>query len=363
MLDPLKLRVLVPNTVFHPLHYGQESLHHVCFLQFSLISVQPLNIYISNWNVQIALVTDFPRVIIITSAFPDDQKRRIDYVDTNPVIKLLKWAVTSVTSNQRKWLVEQCFDMFSVLECQIFRSLNSLHFSSLYPDSVQNWAWFCLHLSNHSKTIQTDVISSCFVSLSLVNQRRLPHKNWPITGFPSVDRWLISVCLLGSLWSQNTQDCDGLYDCCDPWTLTFMWSLRWLWIWFTVRDWSFSMAGIGAEENCFSECNYSCPIRNDWNNLKPQPKKWEIFQIPTSCRKHDMQWQIVIAHCSRRFGGAASSPAVPGQDLGGVLGATSQQPLIILFFTVSEINVALKNYLFCWPSVSENLFFHSTWLK
>ena len=59
--------IFSPNTVFHSLHYSQESLRHVCFLQFSLISVQPLHFYISLWNRQIAPVTDFPRVIIITS--------------------------------------------------------------------------------------------------------------------------------------------------------------------------------------------------------------------------------------------------------------------------------------------------------
>ena len=53
--------------MFYSLHCSQESLHHVCFLQFSFISVQPLHCYISLWNLQIALVTDFPRVIIITS--------------------------------------------------------------------------------------------------------------------------------------------------------------------------------------------------------------------------------------------------------------------------------------------------------
>ena len=38
-------------------------------------------------------------------------------------------------------------------EFQIFRSLNGLHCSvlSLYPNSVQNRAWLCLHFSNHSK--------------------------------------------------------------------------------------------------------------------------------------------------------------------------------------------------------------------
>ena len=53
--------------MFHSLHYSQESLRNVCLLQFSLISVQPLHFYISLWSLQIALVIDFLRVIIITS--------------------------------------------------------------------------------------------------------------------------------------------------------------------------------------------------------------------------------------------------------------------------------------------------------
>ena len=59
--------IFSPTTVLHSLHYNQESLRHVCFLQFSLISVRPLHFYVSLWNLQIALVTDFPRVIIIIS--------------------------------------------------------------------------------------------------------------------------------------------------------------------------------------------------------------------------------------------------------------------------------------------------------
>ena len=58
--------IFSPSTVFHSLHYSQQSLHHVCFLQFSLISVRPPHFYISLWNLQIDLVTDFPGVIIIT---------------------------------------------------------------------------------------------------------------------------------------------------------------------------------------------------------------------------------------------------------------------------------------------------------
>ena len=59
--------IFSPNTVFHSFRYSQESLRHVCFLQFSLISVRPLHFYISLWNLQVALVTDFPWVIIIIS--------------------------------------------------------------------------------------------------------------------------------------------------------------------------------------------------------------------------------------------------------------------------------------------------------
>ena len=38
-----------------------------------------------------------------------------------------------------------CSVYYHCSECQTFRSLNGLHFSvlSLYPDFVQNWAWFC----------------------------------------------------------------------------------------------------------------------------------------------------------------------------------------------------------------------------
>ena len=58
--------IFSPYAVFHFLHCSQQSLHHVYFLQFSLISVRPAHFYISLWNLQIALVTDVPRVIIIT---------------------------------------------------------------------------------------------------------------------------------------------------------------------------------------------------------------------------------------------------------------------------------------------------------
>ena len=58
--------IFSPNTLFHFLHYSQQSLHYVYFLQCSLISVRPPHFYISLWNLQIALVTDVPRVIIIT---------------------------------------------------------------------------------------------------------------------------------------------------------------------------------------------------------------------------------------------------------------------------------------------------------
>ena len=70
-------------------------------------------------------------------------------------------------------------------EFQIFRPLNGSHILvwSLYPYSVQNQAWFCLHFSDHGKPKQTEVIFSRFVSLSLVNHGRLRRKNWPTAGF------------------------------------------------------------------------------------------------------------------------------------------------------------------------------------
>ena len=58
--------IFSPNSLFHFLHQSQQSLHHVYFLQFSLISVRPLHFDISLWNLKIALVTYVPRVIIIT---------------------------------------------------------------------------------------------------------------------------------------------------------------------------------------------------------------------------------------------------------------------------------------------------------
>ena len=78
-------------------------------------------------------------------------------------------------------------------EFQIFRSLNGLHFSvlSLYPNSFQNLAWFCLHFSDHSKPKQTDVISSHFVYLSLINHGRFPAK---------IDQWLVfPLCCINVL--------------------------------------------------------------------------------------------------------------------------------------------------------------------
>ena len=53
-------------------------------------------------------------------------------------------------------------------EFQIFPPLNGSHFLvlSLCPHSVQNQAWFSLHLSDHGKPKQTDVIFSRSASLS-----------------------------------------------------------------------------------------------------------------------------------------------------------------------------------------------------
>ena len=84
-----------------------------------------------------------------------------------------------------RWTMFSDVVYYHCSEFQIFRPLNGSHFSvlSLYPNSVQNQAWFCLHFSNHGKPKQTDVIFSRFVSLSLVNHGRLPRENWPIAGF------------------------------------------------------------------------------------------------------------------------------------------------------------------------------------
>ena len=84
-----------------------------------------------------------------------------------------------------RWTMFSDIVYYHCSEFQIFRPLNGLHLSvlSLYPNSVQNQAWFCLNFSDHGKPKQTDVIFSRFVSLSLVNHGRLPRKNWPIAGF------------------------------------------------------------------------------------------------------------------------------------------------------------------------------------
>ena len=61
--------IFSPNTKSeNSLHYNQESLHHVYFFQFSLISVTHFT-FTSVFEIfKIALGTDFPGVIIITSA-------------------------------------------------------------------------------------------------------------------------------------------------------------------------------------------------------------------------------------------------------------------------------------------------------
>ena len=175
--------------MFHLSHYGQESLRHVCFLQFSLISVQPLPAHY--WNVQIALVTDVPRVIIITSAFSGDEKRRIDYVDTNPVRELAKWGVTSVTSNQRKWLIEQCFDMFSVLPLLALFSfkfvlwfcskLGMILFTSFRPQQTKtNWRhflMFCIPVISQWKDVSPQKLTYYWFSLC-----------WSLTDFCMIAR-------------------------------------------------------------------------------------------------------------------------------------------------------------------------------
>ena len=65
-------------------------------------------------------------------------------------------------------------------------------------------------------------------------------------------------------------------------------------------------------------------------------------------------------HCSlqQEVGGAVSSPVVPGQGLGGVLGEMSQQ-------AQSVVGMALPYLLFVWewPKLQKFTFMHSTKLK
>ena len=102
-------------------------------------------------------------------------------------------------------------------EFKIFRPLNGSHFLvlSLYPHSVQNQAWFCLHFSDHGKPKQTDVIFSRFVSLSLVNHGRFPRKNWPIAGFSPLflkaenygEKW-VPLTWWSGYCDSNKRECD-----------------------------------------------------------------------------------------------------------------------------------------------------------
>ena len=81
-IRPTQTLIFNPNSLFHFLHHSQQSLHHVYFLQFSLISVRPLHFDISLGNLQIALVTDVPRVIIITLVlFGQSKATYSDYDD------------------------------------------------------------------------------------------------------------------------------------------------------------------------------------------------------------------------------------------------------------------------------------------
>ena len=86
-------------------------------------------------------------------------------------------------------------------EFQIFRPLNGSHFSvlSLYPNSVQNQARFCLHFSDHGKPKQTDVIFSCFHWLIMGGFPQKLTNRW---FFPSV-RYITRMIKL-SLFHINT---------------------------------------------------------------------------------------------------------------------------------------------------------------
>ena len=149
----------------------------------------------------------------MTSAFSGDQKRRIDYVDTNPIRKLAKWSVTSVTSNQRKWLIEQCFDMFSVLPLfrmsdlsvleQLalfsfkfvtwFRSkLGMILFTSFRPQQIKtNWhhfLMFCIPVISQSKDVSPQKLTYYWFSLS-----------WSLTDFCMI-AGIIKIAQHTRLW-------------------------------------------------------------------------------------------------------------------------------------------------------------------
>ena len=99
----------------------------------------------------------------------------------------------------------------SHLEVQEVSMGNSEWYIPGIANSVQNRAWFCLHFSDYRKPKETDVIFSRFVSLSFVNQGRLPRKKWPIAGFPLGS----SLCKLSSLSQlvglQSTKLRDGYF--------------------------------------------------------------------------------------------------------------------------------------------------------
>ena len=74
-------------------------------------------------------------------------------------------------------------------EFQIFNSLNGLHFSvlSLYPNYVQNLAWFTLHyifLTTANQSILTSFSNTLYPC-----HWSLPGKNWPIPGFSPLFHW------------------------------------------------------------------------------------------------------------------------------------------------------------------------------
>ena len=70
-----------------------------------------------------------------------------------------------------RWTMLKDVVYYHCSEFQVFRSLNGLHFSvlSLYRNSFQNWAWFCLHFFDYSKPNKlmsfSHVLYSCHWSI------------------------------------------------------------------------------------------------------------------------------------------------------------------------------------------------------
>ena len=111
----------------------------------------------------------------------------------NSLKKLAKCGVTSVGSNQRKWLVEQCFQMLCTTTVQNFRSF-ALETACTFQFQVcalilfktrHDFVYIFLIMANQNKL-------TSFSHVSLVNHGRLPRKTWPISGFPLCCLWFQS---------------------------------------------------------------------------------------------------------------------------------------------------------------------------